>query len=207
VKILNVVLIHVDNRAPIIDPFTPAGRAGFGPTILLYLALGFYPIYVKNALSYSSQADASWLLHSSPADPLLIIRAARRFILVYFIAPYLVLFSAAYAVATRSYLHTAVHFAAITLLVLIETDLLLLFAPQIPFSRAPTRGRRSGGMLLRMLAGLVLLGPISLLVYFVYPLPGACWAALGLLVAGLIVVRVTGRRYAARRLGREEPVS
>lgn len=204
VTVLYVALIVVVNRAPIIDPFTQAGRAGFSATILLYLALGFYPIYVKNALSYSSQAEASWLFHSSPADPLLILRAARRFILVYFIAPYLLLFAVAYAVSTHAYLHTAQHFVAIALLVLIETDLLLLFAPQIPFSRKPAAGRRGAGMFLRIFAGLVLLAPIYVLVYFVYPHPAAYWAALAVLVACLVAVRLTGRRYAARRLSREE---
>jgi hypothetical protein len=204
ISILYVGIIVLVNRAPIIDPFTAAGRAGFGPTILLYLALGFYPNYVKNALTYSSDAEASWLFYSSPADPLLVIRAARRFIVTFFILPYLVLFAGVYAIVTGAVLHTVQHFAAIALLVLIETDLLLLFSPQVPFSRKPAAGRRGGGMLLRLLAGAVLLLPIWLLVAFVYPFPGGWWAAIAVLCACLVVVRVTGRRFAAGKLAREE---
>ncbi len=204
VTVLYVGIIIFANHAPILDPFTAAGRAGFGSTILLYLAVGFFPTYVKNALTFSSQSEASWLFHASPADRLLILRAARRFILVFFIAPYLLLLSVLYAVLTGSIAHTLQHFTAIALLVLIETDLLLFFSPRLPFSRALSAGRRGGGALVRMLAGVVILLPIYLLVVFVYTSPIASWLALATLAAVLAGVRAAGRRHAARRLEREE---
>ncbi|HEY9593833.1 MAG TPA: hypothetical protein VHE79_05105, partial [Spirochaetia bacterium] len=204
ISILYVAIIAFVYHAPIIDPFTPAGRASFGPTILLYIALCFYPTYVKNALTYSNDAEASWLFYSSPADPLLVIRAARRFILAWFILPFLVLFAAVYAIVTHAVLHTLQHFAGIAVLVLVETDVLLLFSPQIPFSRKPAAGRRGGGMLLRLIGGALMLVPIWLLVIFVYPHPWAWWTAMAGLCAAFAVVRITGRRYAARRLSHEE---
>jgi hypothetical protein len=204
VTVLYVGIIILVNRAPLLDPFTAAGRATFGATILLYLAVGFYPAYMKNALTYSSSASASWLLTCSPADPLLILRAARRFILVFFILPYLLALGAAYAIFTGQLGHTIQHFVVIALLVLIETDILLLFFPQIPFSRPATTGRRGGAMLLRMLAGLVILLPIYLMVLFVYPRPSAYWIALAVLLALAAGVRILGGRYAGAKLAREE---
>jgi hypothetical protein len=204
VTILYVGLIVVVNRVPLLDPFTAAGRAGFSATILLYLAVGFFPVYVKNALSYSTDAEAAWLLFTSPADPLRIVAAARRFIVVFFIAPYLLLLAVMYAVMTGAVVHTAQHFAMIAVLVMIETDILLLFFPQMPFSRKPAAGRRSGAMLLRMLAGVVILVPILLIVTFIYPFSWGYWPMLALLAAVMVVVRVTGGRHAARKLAREE---
>jgi hypothetical protein len=204
VTILYVGIILFVNRSPILDPFTSAGKAGFSSTILLYLAVGFFPVYVKNALTFSGQSEASWLFHASPADRLLILRAARRFILLFFIAPYLVMLTVVYAILTREIPHTLIHFAAITFLVLIETDLLLLFAPRLPFSRPLTAGRRGGGPIVRMLAGAVILVPIYLLVLFVYPYPLVTWLCLGGLAVILTAVRITGRRHAARKLERAE---
>jgi hypothetical protein len=206
VTALYVLIILFVNKAPILDPFSPAGQATFGATILLYLAVGFYPSYVKSALTYTSNAEASWIFYASPADPLLIVRGARRFILVFFIAPYLVLLGAAYAVFTGQIVHTLQHFLLIGLLVVIETDVLLLFSPQLPFSRKAGAGRRGGASLLRIFAGVLILVPIYLLVLLVYPHPLAYWPALGAVAACLAIVRVTGRRYAARRLAREELV-
>jgi hypothetical protein len=204
VTLLYVGIIVFANRTPLLDPFTAAGRATFGGTILLYLAVGFYPSYMKNALTYSSSASASWLITCSPADPLLILRAARRFIMVFFILPYLLALGAAYAIFTGQLAHTIQHFGAIALLVVIETDILLLFFPQIPFSRAATTGRRGGAVLLRMLAGVVILLPLYLMVLFVYPHPAAYWAALAALLALAVGVRVLGGRYAGAKLAREE---
>ena len=204
ITLLYVGIIVFANRTPLLDPFSAPGRATFGGTILLYLAVGFYPSYMKNALTYSSSASASWLITCSPADPLLILRAARRFILVFFILPYLLALGAAYAIFTGQLFHTVQHFAVIALLVVIETDILLLFFPQIPFSRAAATGRRGGAVLLRMLAGAVILLPLYLMVLFVYPNPSAYWTALAALVALAVAVRVLGGRYAGRKLAREE---
>jgi hypothetical protein len=204
VTILYVGIILFANRAPILDPFTAAGRAGFASTLLLYLAVGFFPTYVKNALTFSNQSEASWLFHASPANRLLILRAARRFILVFFITPYLVMLTVLYAILTREILHTLMHFAAITLLVLIETDVLLLFSPRLPFSRPLTAGRRGGGPIARMLAGVIILLPIYLMVVFVYPYPLAVWLCLAGLAGVLTWVRIAGRRHAAWKLEREE---
>jgi hypothetical protein len=204
VTILYVGIIIFSNGASIVDPFTPAGRAEFGSTILLYLAVGFFPTYLKSALTYSSQAEAGWLFHASPADRLLVLRAARRFILLFFVTPYMVALAALYAVLTRQIPHTLQHFAAVALLVVIEVDVLLLYWPQLPFSRQVTAGRRGGGALFRMLAGVVILLPIYLLVVFAYPSPIASWIALAVLAVVVVTVRVTGKRHAARLLDREE---
>ncbi len=204
VTLLYLAILLLGVRSPILDPFTPAGRATFGRTILLYLAVGFFPSYLRSALTFSAQAEASWLFHVSPANRLLMLRAARRFILLFFVAPYVLLLAVLNAVLTREILHTVMHFLAISLLVVIEIDLLLLFFPRIPFSRPASLGRRGGSALGRMLNGFLIVVPIWLLVTFVYPHLLVYWLVMAALVAVLIVVRVRGRRFAARRLEREE---
>ena len=204
VTVLYLLLILFVYNAPILDPFTPRGRETFTGTLLLYLAVGFYPGYLKSALTYSGQAEAGWIIRVSPADPILILRAARRFILVFFIAPYLALLTAMYIAFTGAVAHVVQHFALISLLIVIETDFMLLFFPQIPFSRPVTTGRRSGGAFLRLFSGAIVLLPIFLLVYFVYPVAAAYWASLAGLVILMFVVRFLGGRRAARKLSSEE---
>lgn len=204
ITVLYILLILFVYNAPILDPFTPRGRVTFPGTLLLYLAVGFFPSYLKSALTYSNQAEASWILHASPADPLLVLRATRRFILVFFIAPYIALLAVMYIAFTGAVAHTLQHFAVITLLIVIETDFMLLFFPQTPFSRQAAAGRRSGGALLRLFSGAIVLLPMFLLVYFVYPIAAAYWASLAVLAALMLTVRVLGGRRAARKLSREE---
>jgi len=204
VTVLYVVIILFAHRAPIADPFTQAGRAGFGSTMLLYLAVGFFPTYMKSALTYSGQAEASWIFSVSPANRLLILRAARRFILVFFVTPYMILLGVLHAVLTHAVLHTVQHFAVIAVLVLIEIDVLLLFFPRMPFSRMTAAGRRGAGPLVRMLAGVILLLPLFLMVDFVYPSTVAYWAALAGLCIAMVILRLVGNQHAARRLGAEE---
>jgi hypothetical protein len=204
VTVLYFVIILFASRSAIADPFTAAGRAGFGQTILLYLAIGFFPTYMKSALTYSSQAEATWLFSVSPADRLLFLRASRRFILTFFVAPYVTLMAVLYAALTGALWHTVMHFAVITLLVLLEVDVLLLYFPRMPFSRLTAAGRRGGAILMRTLVGFLILLPLSLLVAFVYPFTAGYAAAVAVLAALVVTVRITGGRFAARKLAMEE---
>ncbi len=204
VTVLYLFLVLFVYNTPILDPFTPRGRDTFTGTLLVYLAVGFFPSYLKNALTYSNQAEAGWILHSSPADPRLVLRAARRFILLFFIAPYLGVLGLVYMVMTGAVAHTLQHFAVISLLILMETDFILFFFPQMPFSRQAATGRRSGAALLRLVSGVIVLLPIFLFVYFVYPFEAAYWASLAGLAALMIAMRLFGERYAARKLSSEE---
>jgi hypothetical protein len=204
ITVLYVLIILVMQRAPILDPFTPEGRSTFVKTLLLYFAMGFFPTYIKNALTYSAQAESAWIFYTSPADRLLILRAARRFILVFFIAPYLALLAGLYMVVTKEIIHSLQHFAAVALLIVIEIDVMLLFFPQIPFSRQATAGRRSGAALLRLFAGAIVLLPMYCLVSFAYPSTAAYWGSLAGLCAVMFAVRILGGRYAAAKLSREE---
>ncbi len=197
-------IILLVNRVPILDPFTPAGRATFGSTILLYLAIGFFPMYLKGGLVNSTQAEASWILHASPANRLLLLRAARRFIIWCFLAPYLLAVGVLFAFLTRAPLHTIQHFAAVTALVLIETDVLLLFFPELPFSKHLQTGQRGAAIVIRLFAAFILLPPLFLLVLLLYPRPLLAWIGLAGLFACLAAVRIAGSRFAARRLELQE---
>ncbi len=204
ITVAYIGVILLVNRTPLLDPFTPQGRATFAATLMLYIGIGVYPALVKGALTFTNDASVGWVFFASPADPLLLLRAARRFILVFFIAPYLLVLGAAYALFTGALWHTLQHFILIACLVVIETDVMLFFFPQRPFSIEAAAGQQGGAMLLQTLAGMLILLPLYLLVILVYPHPFAFWPALAGIVACLAVVRVMGRRYAASRLSREE---
>jgi hypothetical protein len=204
ITVLYAAIVLLVNRTPIVDPFTAGGRQSFGSTILLYVAVGFFPSYLKSALTSSSEAEASWILHASPADRLLLLRAARRFILAFFLLPYLAALWAVFALLSGVLFDTLRHFLAVGALVLLETDVLLLFFPQLPFSLKQRTGQRGAAMLLRLFGGLLILPPLYLLVVFVYPHPVLAWAALAGLGACVLAVRLGGERFAGSRLRRQE---
>jgi len=204
VTLAYIATLLVGNRTPILDPFTAAGRQTFGPTFLLYTAVGIFPFYLKNALSGSAQAEAAWIYHASPADKLLLLRASRRFILSFFLLPYLAVLAVAFAALTGSVPHAVQHFLVILLLCLMETDWFLLFFPELPFSRKARLGRRSNRLFLQVFVALAALAPLFLFVYFVYPTPWTypvAAAGLFLLYRGL---HALGVRTARRKLARAE---
>ncbi len=204
ITLLYLAIIFFANRAKLMDPFTEAGRAGFLQTILLYVAIGFFPVYVKAALVRSADAEASWLILSSPADAHLLLRAARTFITVFFLTPYLLALGAVYAAFTGAVFNTIRHFAMIALLVLIETDVLLLFFPELPFSKPVQTGARTAQVFTRMFSALLILVPVALVVYLVYPYDLAYWITLAGLIGVLAAVRAAGARFAVARLKRAE---
>jgi hypothetical protein len=204
ITLLYLGIILFVNQTSLLDPFTAAGRDSFPQTFLLYLAIGFFPSYVKSALTHSNASDTHWIFLASPADRLKLLAAARTFISIFFITPYLLALAAVYFGFTHALLHTLQHFMVITLLVIIETDVLLLFFPELPFSKPAQTGTRSVQMLTRIVSAFIAPVPVMLLVYFVYPKPLLYWIVLAALAITLVIIRATGMKFAVSRLERQE---
>ncbi|MBN1412967.1 MAG: hypothetical protein JW969_19160 [Spirochaetales bacterium] len=204
ITVLYFLIVMFSQGGAILDPFSRAGIQMFDKTILFYVAIGFFPVYIKNSLVYSTESEASWVFYTTPCSRLKMILAARKFIVFFFIVPYLLIFVVFYMVLTGAYVHVLMHFLTVLLLSLIQTNLFLLYFAETPFSRKLERGQRMGLLFIRMLIGMVMPLPIYLFVIFFYK----NMTSYGLLLAGLFIVlavmELAGRKIAERQLGREE---
>jgi hypothetical protein len=188
------------NHVRVLDPFIDQGKAAFPSTLLLYMAIAMFPFSVKVALTHSMEAEASWLIAASPADRILLLRAMRRFALVFFIIPYLLFLGVVFLVLTHSVVHTVQHFAVVGILVVMETDLIIYFRPEMPFSIQTIPGTLSGQVFLQLLPAAIVIVVLLLIVLVVYPYPLVYWLVLGALIGSMMLVRTLGRRAAATRL-------
>jgi hypothetical protein len=199
------VLVLVINDQPLIDPFTAAGRESFSGTANLYIMFGLIPLLVKNALTYSTEQQASWVFFSAPIRRIKLVDTAGTLIVAFFLIPYTLLVFGVFTALTGAVLHSMQHFLIIMLIMLVLTDFLLYAFPDLPFSREYRRGQRGAGIILRAVIVIMVLPPLlHLMVRFVYPDQFRYWGAAGALVLLWYAVRRTGRRYAERKLQRQE---
>jgi hypothetical protein len=203
-SIVYFILVFVNSASGIHDPFTPLGVSTFASTIPLYVAIGFFPFYMKNALSYSSFAEASWIFYVAPYNRVKLIDAAWKFIFVFFLVPYFAIIIGAFIVMTKSVIGIMLHFFIVFLLSIIQTDIFLYFFAELPFSKKYQKGKGIFALYLRMLVAPLLPVPLFFFVYFFYnDILSFVLLVISLCIVS-IIVRIMGRKRAAKRLNREE---
>jgi hypothetical protein len=198
------IMVFVNSASKIFDPFTFLGKYTFASTIPLYVAIGFFPFYIKSALSFSSNADASWIFFSAPFDRIRLIDATHKFIVAFFFLPFFLVFVVVYIAVTGIVVNILLHFLVVFLLAMIQIDLFIYFLAEIPFSRKYQRGRRIITLYLRMFMGFLLPVPLYIFVYFIYGNRIAFAGLVAILLIVSLIVRKAGKRVALRRLNREE---
>jgi hypothetical protein len=198
------LIVVIGNRAPIIDPFTQAGRTVYPDTFFIYLAISFLPISLKDILSSSSQGEASWIFFSTPVDRVKFLLAGRSMILWYFSLPYLVAMGVVFAVLSGEIIHTVMHFTTIFLLVLILLDGNILFFPELPFSRVPQKGRQGRMVLIRLGVATIFPAVLSIFVLFLYQALYSYVAGLAGLLLIWAAIQYMGRKHAAKKLAMAE---
>ena len=114
ITVIYAVMIFINSPESILDPFTIEGRRLFSNTLLLYIAIGIFPLYIKNALSYSQEAEASWILYTTPYNTSRLITSIRHFILGFFIIPYLLIFTLLFGFYTQAWWSTIKHFLVVS---------------------------------------------------------------------------------------------
>ncbi len=204
ISVIYFILVFVNSASGIRDPFTPEGIGLFATTIPIYVAIGFFPFYIKNALSYSSSAEASWIFYVAAYERIKLIDAAWKFVFVFFLVPYFAVVILAYMLITKSVIGILLHFLVVFLLSLAQTDVFLYFFAELPFSRKYQKGKGMLSLYLRMLAAPLLPVPLVFFVYFLYGDPVSFTVLVVSLVALAVVVRIFGRKRAVKRLEREE---
>lgn len=204
ITIIYFIMVFLNSPDSILDPFSPQGRMLFSNTILLYIGIGIFPLYIKNALSYSQEAEASWILYTAPYNPAGLVIAIRRFILSFFIMPYLIVFMLIFGFYTQAWWSTLRHFLVVTLLCLIQTDILIYLLAEVPFSKIPQKGQRTIALFFRIILSLLTAGVLYLAVLFIYPVESYFWIMVVLLTIIALGVNYLGRKKAGKLLEKQE---
>jgi ABC-2 type transport system permease protein len=194
-------LLMALSSGPIPDPFV-AGVKGFGNSVLVYLAVMLFPLMLQKNLRNSDYYQASWIFFASPMKRDRLVLAAKNFVVMYFLVPYLLLIGVLFAYFYTALWHAVVQLLVLALIAHLVLQIAVFFSPEVPFSRPVKKGERSARMILIMMIMPVLtLGFLSGVFLLVYPsrlLTGGLLVFLALLT--LTMERLLARRI-QRRLG------
>jgi hypothetical protein len=152
----------------IVDPFISTG--GFGPSVLLYVAVILFPVILKNEIVRSDMYQASWVFYASPVLRGELILSVRRVITVLFVLPYLGLLTLIFFYFFRHPGHVLQHMIVLYLASNLFLQVLFIITPQLPFSRPRVVGERVAAITVTMIAGpIFFLATMGLFTYFLYP--------------------------------------
>ncbi|HEX6559551.1 MAG TPA: hypothetical protein VF021_08810 [Longimicrobiales bacterium] len=124
------------------DPF--GGRTGAGGSAaLIYMAVIMFPVMLNTTITHSDNYKAAWIFYATAADREKTIVAMKNVVFLLFVVPYLVFTGAVFVFWFHNIAHALVHTLLLALLSHLALVLLLLFDPQMPFSRPINKGERS----------------------------------------------------------------
>jgi hypothetical protein len=164
------------SEGPLSDPFT-GGTETLGQSFLVYLAVLIFPVILKGNLGNSDYFQASWVFFAAPARLDRLVLAAKNFVAVYFLLPYLGVLTVLFAYFYTAIWHALVQAVVLGVLAHLVLQLSVLISPDIPFSKPIKKGQRSFRVILvaMVLPGLVM-GVLVVIFTWVYP-SGALTAA------------------------------
>jgi len=126
------------------DPFlAPPGDAAAGGYFLLYIAAALFPYMITFGTVNSDSYRSAWVFYASPADRTRIILSPARYALVWFCLPFTLLLAGIFTWYFGSALHAVLHCLVIYAILVIQTRMLTLMYPRIPFSQPPKTGQRT----------------------------------------------------------------
>jgi hypothetical protein len=170
------------SSGPIPDPFL-AGVKNFGNSVLVYLAVLLFPLMLQTNLRNSDHYQASWIFFSSPMQRDRLVLAAKNFVVVYFLLPYLLLIGILFCYFYVALWHAGVQILVLAMVAHLVLQIAVFMSPEVPFSRPVKKGERSARMILIMMIMPILsLGLLSAIFLLIYPSR--------LLTGGLLVVLV-----------------
>jgi len=178
------------------DPFVRARGNAMGGAALIYMAVMMFPVMLNTAITRSDDYKASWVFYATRADHEKTIVAVKNIVFVLFVLPYLAFTCLIFSFWFHNLVHAIVHTVMLALLSHLGLVLLMLFDPQMPFSRPIAKGERSARLfILSLLSAVLSILAIPLAASFVY-ISAVRTAALlgGLWLAGLVLEQLGRRR-------------
>lgn len=185
------------------DPFLgPPGDAAAGGYSLLYIAAALFPYMITLGTVNSDAYRSAWVFYSSPADRARIILSPARYALVWFCLPFTLLLAGIFTWYFGSALHAVLHCLVIYSILVIQTRILTLMYPRIPFSQPPKTGQRTLYIFVLVILSIIVMcvpmGIVTAVGYGGYAGYSA-WLAAALVVNGILarIIRGTLPRRAA----------
>jgi hypothetical protein len=186
------------------DPFlAPPGDAAAGGYSLLYIAAALFPYMITLGTVNSDAYRSAWVFYASPADRTRIILSPARYALIWFCLPFTLLLAGIFTWYFGSAVHAMLHCLVIYAILVIQTRILTLLYPRIPFSQPPKTGQRTLYIFVLVLLSIIVMcvpmGIVTALGYGGYA-GYAAWLAAAMITNG-ILSRIIGRtipRRAAR---------
>jgi len=164
---------------------------------MLYFAVFMVPMILKYSLTRTDAFRASWIFFVSPAHRDRLVVAARDFVMMYFVLPYLCFLTAALTYLGGSLEIAIMQGVVLALLCHLLLTLHLLFEPELPFSQPLKKGSMSGVMLILMILSGFATGALPLL-FDALAVSGRAfaWALAGFAAADAGVEGVVRKRIA-----------
>jgi hypothetical protein len=151
--------------------------------LLVYYAVLFFPVMLRQFLVYSESWRASWVFHAAPMPFDELVVALKNTVVSRFLVPYLLLVMALLGwLYPRPPLELVMHGLVIGLLShgLLTADLLV--NPSLPFSQPTRQGTRSFALLLLMAPTMVIISTIPFWRPHLYASAGRTFLGVGVLV-------------------------
>ena len=168
--------------------------------LLVYYAVLFFPVMLRQFLVYSESWRAAWIFHAAPMPFDATVVALKNVVVSRFLLPYLALVLLLIGwLYPRPPFELAMHGLVIGLLshALLTADLIV--NPSLPFSQPTRQGTRSLALLLLMAPTMVIISSIPFWRPYLYARAGR--ALLG--VGALVVINVLLRRLLLARVRRQ----
>lgn len=189
---LTIVYLFAGGAYAMTDPFVspPGDEPQF-----VYFAVLFFPTMLRQALSNSDAYRAAWILHATPADSARLVLGMKDFVLLMFVAPYLLFLGVLIGWGFERLDHLVGVMVTLGLLTHLFAMIELWLNPQLPFSQPATKGGRSRDMLI-LVAIVSLLAPLMprLLHVAFATTPRVAGTLGGLALANALMVWLTTRR-------------
>ena len=104
-------------------------------SMMVFFAVGVFPIMVQGALVYSKSYQASWVFYATPADMKALLLAVSKFIHLLFILPFNLICLVIFSFIFKNFFHAAGLIVVVYFLSLINFRLVFSLIPDLPFSR------------------------------------------------------------------------
>lgn len=151
--------------------------------VLVYYAVLFFPVMLRQFLVYSESWRASWVFLAAPLPLDEVVVALKNTVVARFLVPYLLLVMVLLGWSyPRPFLEWLMHGLIIGLIShgLLTADLLM--NPSLPFSQPTRRGARSFALLVLMVPTMAVIATIPLWRPYAYATPSRTFVIVGVLV-------------------------
>jgi len=183
------------------DPFsTNVALTEFGSSILLYVAMILFPVFLKYNIIQNDMHEAAWIFFASPVDRGKVMLSVRRVLIRAFVLPYLGMISLVFLWFFENPLHVIMHMAVVFFICDVFLSVLFFFNPALPFSLPREVGEINNTVLSSMIIGpIIVLALMAIFIKLLYP---ALWSYLAG-VAALLILSFLLRHLLEKRLKKE----